>query len=67
MTWGRKWDSFFYSKPTMAKALAEKEPGRRRLDLGSSWACPMLVPAVIAMLALGVFSQPEHFSMWIQK
>ena len=51
----------------MTNTLAGKETKGCRLSFGSPWVCPMLVPAAITMLALGMFSQPEHFSVWIQK
>ena len=53
---GKKVGFLIYCKPTMTNTLAGKETKGCRLSFGSPWACPMLVPAAIAMLALGMLS-----------
>ena len=64
---GKKVGFLIYCEPTMTNTSAGKETKGCRLSLGSPGACPMLAPASIAMLALGMFSQRKHFSVWIQK
>lgn len=63
---GKAVSVLLHTKHTMAEVSAER-PGPGLCRQGPPWDCPVLVPAAVTMLALGVSNCPADFSMWIQK